>query len=153
MFFYLETKQKIIAVYINQLRTEIKNLEQNIEEAKQEAIKAPGRMEARYDVRKEEETQKHDHLQKLGQEKTAQMNKINELAAVEQTQIDFGALFQTDDGKNFLVLEGGGKIKIDDEEIIIIGTAAPIFEKIKNLRINENFVWPNGRTSLIIKMI
>ncbi len=150
-------------------------LKEKVKDTRESAIKAPGRMVARYDSSKEELSYLHDGLAKMFLEKQQNLSKIIEIKVEKKNKIETGALFVTEKENYFFILpcEGGRTIKytLPTGNPIMINTITmntPLLQKSINhkkkqaqkegdreiyLEEGDFIIWPNDTKEKIIKIV
>jgi len=133
MKFDIQHKKLLLQAAINRLEQEAKTFKDGAERARQDAIEAPGRMESRYDTRKEELSALYGSLQQQYlnlQKATSALKGIN-LRIVNSVQE--GALVKINDRTEkklciyFIVSVAVTEtVQIEDEEVVIISIGSPI---------------------------
>ncbi len=150
-----EDKNKIIEMIKKQLKEELIDLKRLIDQAEQESIKAPGKMQSWSDTSKDEYNNVRNSLQRVFDEKQELVKQIGRMEIVTSDKIELGSVFCVDDNIYYIVLPIGGlgKVLYNETEIIVVGANAPLFSIIQDLSENKKFTWPGGEESLIKQII
>lgn len=153
MKFTADTKRELLKLAIQHFEKEAETLKQSAEEARQGAINAPGRMQSRYDTRKEELSALHGSLQEKYIEMQSAISLIKGIDVRKIDTIRSGAIVKVDDQTQnrpytyFVIPRGGGEIvRLGDEEISLITFASPLGKALFRHRAGDTvkFVTPEG---------
>ena len=156
---YSTTIKRLKDRIIKELAAELELVAKNIEKARQDAIDAPGRMQARYDTTKQESSYLFGAFTSRSQEIEESIDTIKNLnLAGPAAAIDVGSIVFLDLGegqKIFWILPIGGGKSIKDEElgeISVLNIDAPLFKVIHSKQSGDTAIL-NGKKIKIIKVI
>jgi len=146
-----ENKKEIIGLIKDQLESELIELKRLIDQADQESINAPGKMQSWSDTSKDEYANVRNSLQKVYSERQDLKKQMEQLQVKEADKIEVDSLFSIENGLSYLALPSGGlnKIRYKETDITVVGAKAPLFSTIQGLSKGEQFTWPNGKQSTI----
>ncbi|MFH1315496.1 MAG: hypothetical protein ABIH67_03820 [Candidatus Uhrbacteria bacterium] len=150
-----EDKQNIFKLIDQMLEQDLTELQRLINQADQESINAPGKMQSWSDTSKDEYANVRNSLQKVFTEKQGLHNQIKLLEVKVTDTIGVGSIFSVNEGDIYIVLPIGGlgKIKYQDADILVVGANAPLYSAIQGLSNGQQFTWPNGKESIIEHII
>lgn len=153
-------KKEIVEALLEKLREALSITERQLEQARQGAIEAPGRMQSRYDSAKQE----FSYLAESYQKRIFQIkNEISTLEEwkVRQTSkeiIGMGSLVEIEEDRNkkksfyFILPAGAGEIVKNrrlKKTITIISVKSPLAKELLNKRVGDSLVVASRKLTIV----
>ena len=147
----ISIKKEVIKALLEKLSEALSLAERQLEQARQGAIEAPGRMQSRYDSAKQE----FSYLAESYQKRIFQIK--NEISTLEEWKVrqtskeivDVGSLVETEEDRNkkksfyFILPAGAGEIVKNRrlrKTITIISVKSPLAKELLNKRVGDSLV-------------
>ncbi len=147
-------KRQVMQQLEKMVREEIEKQKQAIEETRQAAIEAPGRMESRYDTTKVEMSWLADGLNRRLGEMQDMLYAVTALGAGQCQVVCHGALVSCLRGSkkfHYLIVPGGSGryVRTAEGEVICVSPVAPICQAIMGLGVGEKAMFGKEQVEIV----
>jgi len=155
-------KKALIEQVVEKLQKEVTELEESMMSMKQAAIEAPGAMQSHSDTTKFQMNALKDDVEKQLSTKNKELEileKFGIMSASSSKEIQSGSLVKIWDGEkeiNYLFLEGGSGIHIEDEsgnKFIVVGESSPMGKVLAGKKVGDEIVTQFGSKERSINIV
>lgn len=155
-------KKALIEKVVEKLQKEVLELEANITSMHQAAIEAPGAMQSHSDTTKFQMNALKDDIEKQLSTKNRELEileKFEIMPVPSSKEIQSGSVVKIKDGEkeiNYLFLEGGSGIHIEDESgnrFIVVGENSPMGKVLAGKKVGDEIVTQFGSKEREINIV
>lgn len=155
-------KKVLIEKVVEKLQKEVTELEESMMSMKQAAIEAPGAMQSHSDTTKFQMNALKNDVEKQFSTKNRELEileKFEIMPIPSSKEIQNGSVVKIKDGEkeiNYLFLEGGSGIQVEDEQgnnIVVVGENSPMGKVLVGKKIGDEVITQFGSKERKINIV
>jgi len=155
-------KKALVEKVVEKLQKEVTELEESMLSMKQAAVEAPSAMQSHSDTTKFQMNALKDDVEKQFSTKNKELEMLEKFEIMplsSSKEIQNGSMIKIQDGEkeiNYLFLEGGSGIQVEDElgnKIIVVGGGSPMGKILAGKKSGDEIITQFGSKERMIRII